>query len=83
MRNFLRAALIIGTLSTPAIVLADTPAKDAPAKTTEKPAETKVAPKTTAKVKTKTTAKTKTTTKAKTAPKSGAKAEDKATEETK
>ena len=42
MRNFLRAALVLGTLSAPMVVMADTPAKDAKAdKTADKaPAKT-------------------------------------------
>ena len=56
MRNFLRAALILGTLSIPAVVLADT-AKEAPAKTDEKPAADKTAPKTEKTTAKKTTAK--------------------------
>ena len=36
MRNFLRAALMIGTLATPMIAMADTPAKDDTSKTADK-----------------------------------------------
>jgi hypothetical protein len=36
MRNIIRTALVIGTLATPMIAMADEPKKDAPAKTDEK-----------------------------------------------
>jgi len=80
MRNFLRAALVIGTLATPMIAMADTPAKDDTSKTADKAPATKDAPKTDAKAPTKTTTK-KTTTKkttTKAAPKTDAKTDTKA-----
>ena len=78
MRNFLRAALVIGTLASPMIVMADTPAaKDAPkadtTKTADKAPATKDAPKTDTKTDTKTTAKTKAPAKTKTTTKAPAK----------
>jgi hypothetical protein len=39
MRNIIRTALVIGTLATPMIAMADTPKKDAPAKTDAKDAK--------------------------------------------
>ena len=49
MRNMIRTALIVGTLATPMISMADTPKKDEAAKTDEKKADDKAAPKTDAK----------------------------------
>jgi hypothetical protein len=49
MRNMIRTALIVGTLATPMISMADTPKKDEAAKTDEKKADDKAAPKADAK----------------------------------
>jgi hypothetical protein len=61
MRNIIRTALVIGTLATPMIAMADTPKKDAPAKTDAKDApkaDAKDAPKADAKAAPKKDAKT-------------------------
>jgi hypothetical protein len=75
MRNFLRAALVIGTLATPLVAMADTPAKDDTSKTADKAPATKDAPKpvTTKKTTVKKVTTKKTTTKA--APKTDTKTE--------
>ena len=57
MRNMIRTALIVGTLATPMISMADTPKKDEAAKTDEKKADDKAAPKADAKKDTKKDAK--------------------------
>ncbi|HET7499625.1 MAG TPA: hypothetical protein VFK02_01435 [Kofleriaceae bacterium] len=59
MRNIIRTALIVGTLATPMITMADTPKKDAPAAkdTKDAKADTKDAAKTDAKDAAKTDAK--------------------------
>jgi len=49
MRNIIRTALIVGTLATPMISMADTPKKDEAAKTDEKKTDAKDAPKADAK----------------------------------
>jgi hypothetical protein len=49
MRNMIRTALIVGTLATPMISMADTPKKDEAAKTDEKKTDAKDAPKADAK----------------------------------
>lgn len=49
MRNMIRTALIVGTLATPMISMADTPKKEEAAKTDEKKADDKAAPKADAK----------------------------------
>src|SRR5262245_59900623 len=49
MRNMIRTALIVGTLATPMISMADTPKKDEAAKTEEKKTDAKDAPKADAK----------------------------------
>jgi hypothetical protein len=41
MRNIIRTALIVGTLATPMIAMADDAKKDAPAAKDEKPADAK------------------------------------------
>jgi hypothetical protein len=41
MRNIIRTALVIGTLATPMIAMADTPKKDAPAAKDEKAGDMK------------------------------------------
>lgn len=41
MRNIIRTALIVGTLATPMIAMADTPKKDAPAAKDTKATDTK------------------------------------------
>ncbi|HEU4728807.1 MAG TPA: hypothetical protein VFT22_12975 [Kofleriaceae bacterium] len=49
MRNIIRTALIVGTLATPMIAMADTPKKDAPAAKDTKAGDMKDAPKADAK----------------------------------
>jgi hypothetical protein len=49
MRNIIRTALIVGTLATPMISMADPAKKEEPAKTEEKKADDKAAPKADAK----------------------------------
>jgi hypothetical protein len=46
MRNIIRTALVIGTLATPMVAMADTPKKDAPAAKEAPKADAKEAPKT-------------------------------------
>ena len=49
MRNMIRTALVIGTLATPMLVMAGEPKKEDAAKTEEKKADAKEAPKADAK----------------------------------